>query len=117
MAVRMVGSSAGIMRRWWLCLWVVWATRCVAAGGSGSLPVDGVGDAQIRSWRPALDGVALGALLAWVSCRAKALRFGADVGDTRGCRSPLEDDVVVLLSVPEFRMKTFVRLGLDSGDA
>lgn len=55
--------------------------------------------------------------VARVSCRAKTPRFGADDGDACGRRSPLEDVVVVLLSVPEFWVKTLVRLGLGSGDA
>jgi hypothetical protein len=56
-------------------------------------------------------------VVARVSCRAKALRFGADDGDARGRRSLREDVVVVLLSVPRFRVKTLVYFGLGSGGA
>lgn len=47
-------------------------------------------------------------VVARVSSRVKAPRFGTDDGDTRWCRYPLEDDVVVLLSVSKFRVKTLV---------
>ena len=91
----------------------MWAAGVVAADVSGSVPLDGKGNTQIWIWRPILGAVALEALVARVSCRAKALRFGADAGDTCGCCSPLEDGVLVLLSVSGFQVKTLV----GSGDA
>jgi hypothetical protein len=48
-------------------------------------------------------------MVAWGSYRAKALRLVADDGDARGRRYLLEDVVVVLLSMPGFRVKTLVR--------
>lgn len=40
-----------------------------------------------------------GPVVARVSCRAKALCFGTDGGDTRWCHTLLEDVIVVLLTV------------------
>ena len=96
-------------RRWWLCLLVVWATRGVAVGGSGSLHVLSSGVAPIHTW-----GTEVVAPTPKVSCgtgsrRAKALRF---VADGCGRRSLPEDVVVVLLVVAGFRVKTFVLYGL-----
>ena len=51
------------------------------------------------------------------SDQAKALRFVIDFGDAHKRRFLLEDDVVVLVSVSRFWVKTIVHCGLASGDA
>lgn len=49
-----------------------------------------------------------------VMCQAKALYFSADGGNTQLCCSPLEDVVVVLLSVSGFQTNTRASLDLNS---
>ena len=49
--------------------------------------------------------------------RAKALRFGANGGDARGYRNPLEGAVVGTLAEFWLWVKTLDLLGLDGGDA
>ena len=51
------------------------------------------------------------------SYRAKSPRFGADGGDACVRHYLLEEVVLVLISVSEFLVKTFVRCGLGSSDA
>jgi hypothetical protein len=51
--------------------------------------------------------------MAWESYRAKALCFGTDTGNSRGCRFPLEDIVEVLYLVLGENPCPF---GLDGGD-
>lgn len=72
------------------CLWQWWCPDLVAGSR--------------RDWSRCL-------LVARVSGRAKAPRFGADGGGICGCRYLLEDVVVVLLSVASLRVKTPVLLG------
>ncbi|KAE8806393.1 hypothetical protein D1007_17446 [Hordeum vulgare] len=104
MEVRMVGSLTGtIAARIALPLGRV-AARDDAAGGSGALAVDDDGRAPIRKWKLyAPPACPEDLMVTRGSCQAKAPRFVADDGDACGRHYLLEDVVMVLLSVSEFR--------------